>query len=189
MDNLPALPSVALSKRGMRADSRIAGQQANYGFSYEPLVKKDLGAVDASDIAPGREPADTDVWLTEWQVAEDNLQVSINQQVDWALVPMDQEWLHTLFAGRRRVPLQLDTYADAVKDPSDPSLWTRLSGHVIRIDQISVRHQPSEKSTNTRGSRPEVEDVMEHSVQSLDQPRAHYGHIVGWIVRIRNKAD
>lgn len=125
------------------------------------------------------------MWLTQWQVAEDGLDVALDQHVDWALVPMDQDWLASLFAGRRTVPLQLDTYADAVRNLSDPSAWTLLSGRVARIDQISARYHPSEDSAESGARLPEGGGAMQHSVLSLQKPRAHHGELAGWIVRIR----
>ena len=153
--------------------------------SYEPLVREDVIAVDAEDIAPSRGPHETDVWLTEWQVAEDGFDVALDQHVDWALVPMDQDWLARLFAGRRTVRLQLDTYAEAVRDSREASDWTQLSGRVVRIDQISVPHHTSEDPAE-RGVRvPETGGAVQHSVRSLRKPRAHHGELVGWIVRVR----
>ncbi len=146
---------------------------------------KEPEVVDAEDIVPSMGPHETDVWLTQWQVAEDGLDVALDQHVDWALVPMDQGWLARLFAGRRTVPLQLDTYADAVRNRSDPSAWTLLSGRVARIDQISVRYDPSEDSAEPGERLPEVGGAMQHSVLSLQKPRAYHGELVGWILRIR----
>jgi hypothetical protein len=82
-------------------------------------------------------------------------------------------------------PWQLDTYADAVRDPSDRSDRTQLSGRVARIDQISVRHHPS-KDPEERGVLvPETGGAMQHSVLSFRQSRGHHGKVVGWIVRLR----
>lgn len=184
MDDLPLVPSATRSRKGKQESSQTAGQHTRYGFSFRPLVKRVQGAVSTADVVPVRGPDDTDVWLTEWQVAEDSLGVSINQQVDWVLVPMDQEWLNILFAGRKRVSFRLDTYADAVRKLGDPS-WTHLSGHVIRIDQISVRHQPLRGPAVRREAVRAVGEAMEHSVRSVQQRRPHHGSIVGWIVRVR----
>ena len=59
------------------------------------------------------------MWFTEWQVAEDRLHVELDERVHWDLVPLDQDWVAHLFAGRRTVSLQLDTYAAAGRDASD----------------------------------------------------------------------
>lgn len=98
---------------------------------------------------------------------------------------MNQDWVAGLFAGRRTVPLQLDTSADAVRNLSDPSAWTLLSGRVARIDQISVRYHPSEDSAEPEARLPEAGDAKQHTVLSLQKPRAHHGELVGWIVRIQ----
>lgn len=120
---------------------------------------------------------------------EEGLDFALDQRIDGALVPMDQDWLDGLFAGRRAVPLQLDTYAAAVRNLSGPSAWTLLSGRVARIDQISVRYRPS-RDPAERGARlPEVGEAMQHSVLGLKKPRAHQGELVGWIVRIREQAS
>ncbi|ANP73449.1 hypothetical protein PA27867_2501 [Cryobacterium arcticum] len=153
------------------------------GASYESLIRSEAQAVDAEDISPPRDSDETDVWLTEWQVAEDGFKVELDQRVDWALVPMDQDWLARLFAGRRTVPLQRDTYAEATRDLG-ASDWTYLSGRVARIDQISVRYQLSDDPAE-HGLVPEPGGAMQHTVPSLHKPRAHHGRIVGWIVRVR----
>lgn len=154
-------------------------------FSYKSLMGKEPQVVDAEDVVPSRGPHETDVWLTQWQVAEDGLDVAFDQHVDWALVPMDQDWLGRLFAVRRTVPLQLNTYADAVRKLADASAWTLLSGRGARIDQISVRYQPSEDSAEPGARLPEAGGAMQHSVPSLQKPRAHHGELVGWIARIQ----
>lgn len=148
-------------------------------------AEEEVGVIDAEDAVPAADPYEIDVWLTEWQVAEASLDVALGQHVDWALVPMDQNWLARLFAGRRTVALQLDTYADATRDVADPSAWILLSGRVVRIHQVSVRYHPSENAA-TRGVRmPEVGGAMEHSVSSLQTVRSHHGDLAGWIVRVR----
>ena len=152
--------------------------------SYESLRREEARAVDAEDIAPNRGPQETDVWLTEWQVAEDGFDVALDQRVDWTLVPMDQDWATRLFSGRRTVPLQRDTYAEATRDSREISDWNQLSGRVARIDQISVRYHPSEDPAE-HGLVPETGGAMQHSVPSLQKPRAHHGQIVGWIVRVQ----
>lgn len=130
-----------------------------------------MEAVEAEDVVPSGSPHETDVWLTEWQVAGDGLDVAVGQHVDWALVPMDQSWVARLFAGRRTIPLQLDTYAGAERDTYDPSAFTLLSGRVARIDQISVRYQPSEDPAETRSAVARNRGAMRHSVLSLRKPR------------------
>ena len=97
---------------------------------------------------------------------------------------MDQDWVARLFAGRRTIPLQLDTYADAGRDVSDLAERTLLPGRLARVDQVSVR---SEMSTDPAVHElvPRTGGAMQHSVLSLRQLRAHHGTVVGWIVRIR----
>ena len=154
-------------------------------FSYDALLTGDYVSFDAEDIVPGRGPHEVDVWLTEWQVAEDGLDVAVGQRVEWTLVPMDQDWIARLFAGRRAVPLQLDTYAEATRDISDPLLWTHLSGRVARIDQISVRFYSSEVPEERGVGVAETGGAMQHRVLSLREPRACHGPLVGWIVRVQ----
>ena len=182
MKNLGSQLTSAANEEGKRrTDVRV-----RYVGSYEPIDLVDVVAVEPEDIVPSQEPGDTDVWVTEWQVAEDGLDVALDQHVDWSLVPMDQNWVSRLFAaGRRTIPWQLGTYADAVRDPSEPSDRTQLSGRVARIDQISVRHHPS-KDPEERGVLvPETGGAMQHSVLSFRQSRGHHGKVVGWIVRLR----
>lgn len=167
--------------RSQRDDSPGASSGERLGVSFLPLVKEDVGAVAAEDIEPSRGPLETDVWLIEWQVGDAGFDVALDQHVDWALVPMDQDWSALLFAGRRTVPFKRDTEAGARGDTVD---WTQLSGRVVRIDQISVRYHPSDAPAE-RGLVPETGGAMQHSVRSLRDPRAHHGQIVGWIVRVR----
>lgn len=155
-----------------------------YGASYDPLLRADEEVVDDEDIVPSRHPDETDVWFTGWQVAEDALNVELDQHVGWDLVPMDQDWVDRLFAGRRSIPLQLDTYADARRDLADLSDRTRLAGRVARIDQVSVRYEVSTDPA-VRGLVPETSGAMQHSVLSFRQRRAHHGKAVGWVVRVR----
>lgn len=90
-----------------------------------------------------------------------------------------------LFAGRRTVLLQLDAYAEATQDLSEPLVWTHLSGRVARIDQISVRYYPSEVPEERGVGVAEIGGAMQHSVLSLRKPRIFHGELVGWIVRIQ----
>ena len=150
------------------------------------LVKKDVGAVDAEDIAPSSGPHETDVWLTEWQVTEDGFDVALDQRVDWTLVPMDQEWVTRLFSGRRTFPLPARHLRPNNADTRETS-WTGLSFPVACLESISfisVRYQPSEDPAED-GLVPETGGAVQHSVPSLQRPRAHHGEIVGWIVRVR----
>lgn len=164
-----------------RDPSYGSNDHLHLGASYEPLIREEVGAVDAEDVTPSRGPLETDVWLIEWQVGDAGFDVALGQHVDWALVPMDQDWSALLFAGRRTVPFKRDTEAGARGDTVD---WTQLSGRVVRIDQISVRYYPSDAPAE-RGLVPETGGAMQHSVRSLRNPRAHHGLIVGWIVRVR----
>ena len=181
------IPDSERPSAGRTGRHRIAARgsttHVRLSAAYQSLVGDEGGPVDTEDVTPARESDDTDVWLTEWQVAEDGFDVELDQRVDWALIPMDQDWAARLFAGRRTVPLQRDTYAEATRD-AGASDWTHLSGRVARIDQISVRYQPSD-SPAEHGLVPETGGAMQHSVPSLHQPRAHHGRIVGWIVRVR----
>ncbi|TFC87764.1 DUF6578 domain-containing protein [Cryobacterium sp. TMT4-31] len=177
---------LAMPGRSQREDSLGASSRERLGvFSFRPLVEKDVGAVDAEDIQPSSGPHETDVWLTEWQVAEDGFDVALDQHVDWHLVSMDADWATQLFAGHRTISLQLDTYAEARRHPTEALVWTHLTGRVTRIDQISVRFHPSEDPAE-RGVRvAETGGAMQHSVLSLQSPRVHHGVLVGWIVRVR----
>jgi hypothetical protein len=175
----------ATCSQSSRFAPRDGSSHQHFAYSYEALLSGDDESVDVEDIAPGRGPHETDVWLTEWQVAEDGFDVAVDQRVEWALVPMDQEWLARLFAGRRAVPLQLDTYAEATRDNLDPLVWTHLSGRVARIDQISVRYYRSEVPDERGVGVAETGGAMQHSVLSMRQPRAFHGQLVGWIVRVQ----
>ncbi|WP_442859257.1 DUF6578 domain-containing protein [Arthrobacter sp. CAN_A1] len=158
---------------------------AHFIGSYEPLRSEEPLVVEVQDADPPIGPHETDVWLTEWQVSEDRFDVALGENVDWVLVPMNQDWLAQLFAGRRPVSLQRDTCADAEQeDPSKPG-WTELSGHVTRIDQVSIRYQQSQSPADRGEYLPEVGGAMQHSLPRLRERRGHRGHVVGWIVRIQ----
>ncbi|TFD26983.1 hypothetical protein [Cryobacterium cryoconiti] len=177
--------SSATSPQSSRVAPRDGSTHEHFVFSYEPLLRSDEEPVDAEDIVPSRGPHETDVWLTEWQVAEDGFDVAVDQHVDWALVPMDQNWVARLFVGRRTVSLQLDVYAEATQDLSEPLVWAHLSGHVARIDQISVRYYPSEVPEERGVGVAETGGAMQHSVLCLRKPRTFHGELVGWIVRVQ----
>jgi hypothetical protein len=132
------------------------------------------------DVVPFKDSREIDVWLTEWQVSEDGFDVVLGEEVDWALVPMDREWLARMFAGRRAVSLQRDTYAGAAGERYGPSEWTHLSGRVTRIDQVSVRY-PGTRGTGLA----EAGSAMQHTVSSVQRRRSHDGNLVGWVVRIQ----
>lgn len=163
-----------------------------YIGSYEPLHRGDA-AVDAQlapapEVPPGiTSPLPTvdevDVWLTEWQVAEDHLQVVLDEIIAWDLIPMDHDWIARLFADRRTVPLELDTYAGATRD-KDAADWTRLGGTVVRIDQISIRYVPSTEPREP-GVVPARGAAVVHTVASVWPMQPHHGSICGWIIRIR----
>ncbi len=159
------------------------GEHSHYFGSYEPLTVMEPEDVDAEDPIPSIGARDVDVWLTEWQVAEDGFDVALDEEVDWELVPMDQEWLARMFENRRPVSLQRDTYAGLPGERYDASEWTRLSGRVTRIDQVSVRY-PSDRGTGLA----EVGSAMQHTVSSVQQRRSHHESLVGWILRIRINA-
>ncbi|RJT87638.1 hypothetical protein D6T64_13625 [Cryobacterium melibiosiphilum] len=155
-----------------------------YVGSYEPLVRENAEAVDDEDIVPSKHSDETDVWFTDWQVAEDGMNVELDERVDWDLVRMDLAWVARLFAGRRSIPLQLDTYADAGRGLADLSERTHLAGRVARIDQVSVRYEQSTDPA-VRGLVPEPGGAMQHRVLSFRDRRAHPGKVVGWVVRVR----
>lgn len=159
------------------------GEHAHYFGSYEPLPTTEPEVADEEDAVPAGGPHETDVWLTEWQVTEDGFDVVLDEEVDWLLVPMDQQWCARMFDGRRSVSLQRDTYAGAVGERYGHSEWTRLSGHVTRIDQVSVRY-PTDRGAGLA----EEGSAMQHTVSSVQERRSHHGSLVGWVVRIRHSA-
>ena len=87
------------------------GEHTHYVGSYEPLVPVEPVVVDAEDPVPPRNADEVEVWLTGWQMEEDGFDVVLGEQMDRELVPMDQQWLGHLFAGRRSIALQRDTCA------------------------------------------------------------------------------
>lgn len=169
---------------GIRQDcdkSCPPGEHSHYSGSYKPLTAEKLEEPELEDAVPSQSPHETDVCLTEWQVSEDGFDVAVGEEVDWELVPMDQEWLDQMFAGRRLVPLQRDTYAGFVGEIYDRSQWAHLSGRITRIDQVSARYP-----VDSRTELPEAGSAMQHTVPSVQERRTHDGNLVGWVVRIRS---
>lgn len=144
-----------------------------------------IPAVAPDDPLPDPTGTETDVWLTEWQVAEDGFDVAVGERVDWALTTMDQQWIRRLLGDRRTVPLHRDTYADAPSGDARQSARHDLSGVVTRIDQVSVRFVGSDDPADGGGLVPECGGAHQHSVSALSDRRPHHGSITGWIVRVR----
>lgn len=164
------------------------GEHTHYVGSYAPLIPVEPVVVDAEDTVPLKGIREVDVWLTGWQVEEDGFDVVLDEQIDWSLVPMDQQWLTHLFMGRRDVPLQRDTYAGASGEMHGSSSWTQLVGRVTRVDQVSVRH-PEECGPGQSGEGlAEVGGAMQHTVLRVQKSRGHHGNLVGWIVRVKTPA-
>lgn len=76
-----------------------------------------------------------EVWLTEWQAAEDWIEVRVGQRVAWTLTD-DVGWLDLLFDGARGVDFVLDTYADADHSP----VLVEVSGVVRAVEAVACRH-------------------------------------------------
>ncbi|WP_211881629.1 DUF6578 domain-containing protein [Pseudarthrobacter albicanus] len=68
------------------------------------------------------------VWLTDWQLAEDHLLITVGDTIDWTLYPADRNWVSRLFGDRLVIDWQFDTYGDAVDQPS-----RRVSGRVVEL--------------------------------------------------------
>ncbi|MCU1405155.1 MAG: hypothetical protein JWQ43_1458 [Glaciihabitans sp.] len=77
------------------------------------------------------------VWLTDWQVAEDHILVSVGDTVAWELTPADTVFAALLFGDGVAIDLQLDTYAAG--SPEVPR--TFLAG---RVDTIKAIWSPME---------------------------------------------
>ncbi|MBE7163337.1 MAG: hypothetical protein INR72_19020 [Williamsia herbipolensis] len=119
-----------------------------------------------------------DVWLTEWQVAEDGFDAHVGEHVTWDLVPMDDDWVDRLWAGRRSIGLQRDTYWDG----PEGAVAQRVPGTVVRIDQVSVRYV---QDPDGSGLVPEDGAARQQAVSSLWPRVPHHGSIVGWVVTLR----
>jgi hypothetical protein len=169
-----------------RGKATAGATRAFSGFSYSSMAPGEPATGDAPDVVPGLRPDETDVWLTQWQIAEEGINVETGEDVHWALISMDQAWAGRLLGNRRAINLQLDTYADATRGSDDPS-WTQLAGRVERIDQISMlREQPGRTSEAAEEQTSGFGEAVQHEVTSLRTLRAHDGDIVGWVVRVRS---
>ncbi|WP_108251254.1 hypothetical protein [Planctomonas deserti] len=156
-------------------------------FSFDPLTPAEPMVADAPDVVPELRPHETDVWLSQWQIAEEEIIFEEGEEVRWALIPMDEAWTKRLFGNRRAIHLQLDTYAAATRGSDDPS-WTRLVGGIARIDQVSMPRQqavPTDHAAEEQGLQ--LGEAIQHQVTSLQTSRAHDGDVVGWVVRVRSR--
>ena len=152
-------------------------------YAYKPRGHDDaLGshttparAVEPGVVSPLPGRGEIDVWLTGWQVEEDRRQILVGETVTADVVPMDQEWLTTLFGDRRAVAWQVDHYAGT---PGCP-----IAGIVTRIDQVSVTWMDS-TDPGQRGQVPVPGAAVVHTVSSIRPEQPHHGSIVGWIIRV-----
>ena len=78
------------------------------------------------------------VWLTDWQLAEDRLLISVGDSVDWTVFPSDREWIARLFEDRLVIEWQYDSYGDAVPGPS-----RNVVGTVTGLQSVRCRQQRS----------------------------------------------
>lgn len=124
----------------------------------------------------------TEVWLVGWQVEEDHLDLTVGERVAWDTIPMDEDWVTELFADGRRIPLTLDTYADATRAPEDPS-WVRISGTVERIERITAEYVQSDAPTDP-GLVAVPGSAHARSVPSLRHRPVGSRRAVGFVVRI-----
>lgn len=154
-----------------------------YEGSYSPMVDAPERDVEPGIVSPPPSCGEVDVWLTEWQVAEDHFAVVVGETVAWKLVPMDHDWITRLFESRRTVPLQLDMYAEATRGENALD-WTEINGVVVRLDQVSVQYVQSNDPAQ-RGLFPQRGAAVVHTVSSIWPVQPHHGHLSGWIVRIR----
>ncbi|MDJ0336646.1 hypothetical protein QMK31_00205 [Cryobacterium sp. PH31-O1] len=154
-----------------------------YAGTYSPLITAPLQIVEPGVVSESPAADEVDVWLTQWQVAEYNFQVSLTETTTWKLIPMDNDWITRLFDDRRVVPLQLDMYAEATRDLGSPD-WTVVNGVVVRVDQVSVEYVPSSDPSET-ARVPKHGAAVVHTVTSIWPVQPHHGLIAGWIVRIR----
>jgi hypothetical protein len=80
------------------------------------------------------------VWLTDWQLAEDLVMIRAVDVVDWKLHEADRSWMSRLFADRLAIEWQLDSYGDAVEQPS-----RRVRGEVVELRSVRCRQVTTEE--------------------------------------------
>ncbi len=71
------------------------------------------------------------VWLTDWQVAEEQLLIRVGDSVNWTLFPAARSWLSRLFGERVVIDWQFDTYGGAVDQPA-----LQVLGEVVEIRSV-----------------------------------------------------
>lgn len=76
------------------------------------------------------------VWLTDWQIAEDHLLIEVGDSVEWTVYPADRDWVWRLFGDRLAIDWQLDSYGEAVEQPS-----RRVSGRVAELSSVRCRRE------------------------------------------------
>jgi len=146
-------------------------------FVDPAAVRRQPCVVPSESIVPPLGDGERDVWLIEWQVAEDAFNVDVGEQVRWDVVDADPIRLGH-FGGRRTVTEERNTYAKQLgAGPECP-----IDGIVTRIDQVSVRYG---SSANGSGQEPIPGSEMQHAARTLAPRIPHEGTIVGWVVRIR----
>jgi len=158
--------------------------RTHYAGSYEARAPRGPVVVETADTAPPAGAGDVDVWLSEWQVAEDAFVASVGETVEWVVVPADEAWVELLCAGRRPVRLDRDTYADA----TGRSGTMTVTGRVSRLDQVSTAFEPTLDEEGRGQLSPVPGGAVGHEVLSTDERRGHAGRLVGWVARLRRAA-
>lgn len=133
--------------------------------------------VPPESVVPPLADGERDVWLIEWQVAEDAFDVAVDEHVEWGIVDADPS-RSGHFGGRRTVREERNTYSEDLGAGAERP----IAGTVARIDQVSVRYG---RSANSSGQEPIPGSAMQHAARALAPRIPHEGTIVGWVVRIR----
>ena len=108
------------------------------------------------------------VWLTEWQAAEDWIDVHVGQRVAWTLTDGAEWWVELLFDGRRSVDLVLDTYAHESHSP----MLVDVSGAVRGVEAVSCRRvaggEPERGSATATPVRSTLDALPFGALASID---------------------
>lgn len=97
------------------------------------------------------------VWLSEWQAAEDWIEVHVGQRAAWTLSGGEARWIELLFDGRRSIDLVLDTYAH----PSHSPVLVDVTGVVRAVEAVSCRYVAGGDAEHGSGTATAVRSTLD----------------------------
>lgn len=128
------------------------------------------------------------VWLTDWQIAEDHLLIEVGDSVEWTVYPADRDWVWRLFGDRLAIDWQLDSYGEAVEQPS-----RRVSGKVAQLSSIRCRQERAREGLVPIAGEAVLEPVADTSGSwlrgTVQEPGANAGYLYGYVLSLAQGDD